>query len=106
MEHRHNHAYKLGALQESALPYLLYSLPYSTIAASLIQDECHLTVISCVFHNTVTSLSRLMGLPLPPKRLLNLVRIYALTFSLEVHPQVGMRNLALPYSVAAKARAA
>ena len=46
-EHRHNHAYKLGALQESALPYLLYSLPYSPIAASLIQDECHLPVISC-----------------------------------------------------------
>ena len=39
--------YKLGTLQESALPYLLYSLPYSPIAASLIQDQCHLPVISC-----------------------------------------------------------
>ena len=34
--------YKLGTLQESALPHLLYSLPYSPIAASLIQDQCHL----------------------------------------------------------------
>ena len=39
--------YKLDTLQESALPHLLYSLPYSSIAASLIQDQCHLPVISC-----------------------------------------------------------
>ena len=31
--------YKLGALQESALPYLLYGLAYSPIAASLTQDQ-------------------------------------------------------------------
>ena len=36
--------YKLGTLQESALPHLLYSLPYSPIAASLIQGQCIYTV--------------------------------------------------------------
>ena len=40
--------YKLGTLQESALPHLLYSLPYSPIAASSIQDQCQLPVISCI----------------------------------------------------------
>ena len=38
-EHRYYIAYKLGALQESALPYLLYGLAYSPIAASLTQDQ-------------------------------------------------------------------
>ena len=39
----------IGTLQESALPYLLYGLriPYSPIAASLIQDQCHAPSNSC-----------------------------------------------------------
>ena len=34
-----------------------------------------------------------MGLPSPPKRLLNLAQSYTLAFSLEFHLRVGTRNL-------------